>query len=210
MKIFLIVFLFLNNAFYSQAENTDIAIINENPDISGFNIITSDHNSILFKAWLKYRHYDFSGLVFLSKTEENSETHIVFMTEFGLTMLQLKYFNDEFIIVECKELFDNRRLLSSLKNAFRLIVQDFRYIDNFTIIDNENEIDKSLSFKHLSHKYFYNLQRSTKSVEIRQKRFIFTKLEAEIIQSSERMPQKIAIKNPRGSLSINMELIEVK
>ncbi len=210
MMKFLIVFLFLNNVFLIQAKNTDIDLLNGNPDISGFNILAPDYNSILFKAWLEYRQYDFSGLVLLSKTEESSATHIVFMTEFGLTMLHLKYLNDEFLVVDCKELFDNKRLINSLKSAFRLVLQDFNFINQYNLSENDNDMTKVLSYIHLSHKYIYNLQRTTDRVHIKKKRFIFTKLEAEIIQNSVRMPQKIAIKNSSGSLSINMELIEIK
>ncbi|HBG87480.1 MAG TPA: hypothetical protein DDW62_08010, partial [Marinilabiliaceae bacterium] len=65
-------------------------------------IIGVEYNSLLYRSMIKFRNYEFSGLVLVKNLVSDSAVHIVFMSEFGPTMLDIKYKNDEFELISAK------------------------------------------------------------------------------------------------------------
>src|SRR5690554_1212829 len=100
---FLTLCLILSSFFLSHTFAVNPARMDEK--VEDKTVIGVAYNSMLYKTSITFWEYAFSGLVLFKKQEEDSSTHVVFMSEFGMTMLDIKYKNDEFEVVSAKEFF---------------------------------------------------------------------------------------------------------
>ena len=123
--------------------------------IKNSSILNDEYESLLFKARIKIYKNDYTGLFLIKKIASDTSTHIVFLSEVGLNMLDLKYKNDEFELVSVKDFLNKPRLIKTIQNDFRMLVQDLDVIDYYTIKKSKSEASSVLKFKHKSQRYSY-------------------------------------------------------
>ena len=153
-----IFFLLIFSLLYSSCSTTKglrkHTNLSNNP-IKNFTVFDNDYESLLFKARIKIYKNDYTGLILIKKIASDTSTHIVFLSEIGLNMLDLKYKNDEFELVSVKDFLNKPRLIKTIQNDFRMLVQDLDVIDYYTIKKSKSEASSVLKFKHKSQRYSY-------------------------------------------------------
>jgi len=123
--------------------------------LKNVSFLYDDYESLLFKARIKAYKNDYTGLILIKKIFSDTSTHIVFLSEIGLNILDLKYKNDEFELVSVKDFLDKPRIIKTIQNDFRMLVQDLDVIDSYSTRKNESKGSSVLKFKHKSQRYSY-------------------------------------------------------
>lgn len=210
MKKYGIIFLLLISSlifFEGCLTNKEIFRIN---NISQNNILGIDYNSMLYKANISFNKKYFSGLILLKKFSNDSSVSIVFMSELGFSMLDMRYKNDKFEVVSCKEIFNNEKIIKIISNNFRVILQDLSYIKKYSIINKKQNDYQMLKFRHLSKNYIYYYKNNfyVNKIDVGSKFFKF--MQINIIRNHKFEPKIINIKHKGLNLSFKMELINLK
>ena len=130
-------------------------IIQGESSILNNSILNSESNSLLFKTRIKLYRKDYSGLFLIKEIASDSSTHIVFLSEIGLSILDLKYKNDEFELVAVKDFMNKPKIIKTIQNDFRMLVQDLNAIGDYNIEENKSDSSLVLKFKHKSQRYAY-------------------------------------------------------
>lgn len=203
---FLILFLTLSSFGFYSAKGTPAAKV---VDLDGRSVLGVEYNSLLYKASITFRDYRFSGLVLIKKQQHDSATHVVFMSEFGLTMLDVKYKNDAFELVSAKEFFNNPRLLGVIYDDFRIVLQDLEYVKK----PKEKETcggGNKLKFRHVSGVFVYFYQPRFSVGKAIWRKNMLRVVKVFIDRADEDLPRKLRFTHRGVSLEVNMELINYK
>lgn len=115
----------------------------------------TENNSSLFKTRIKVYRRDYSGLFLIKNIPSDSSTHIVFLSEIGLNFLDLKYKNDEFELVGVKDFMNKPKIIKTIQDDFRMLIQDLSVIDDYTIKESKSDSALVLKFRHKSQRYAY-------------------------------------------------------
>jgi hypothetical protein len=137
--------------------------------IKDFTVLDADSESLLYKARIKSKKNEITGLLLIKKIEADTSTHLVFLSELGINILDLKYKNDEFEIVSVKDFMDKPSLIKMIQKDFRMIVQDMNVIQDYSIMEVEADAQKVLEFKHKSQRYSYFYKEGLGVYSIRRK-----------------------------------------
>jgi len=209
MKIFKIAFLLLSS-FYLLFGCASKRYYSLEANLYSNSILGIEYKSMLYKVGVKFYNNYFSGLVLLKKIENDSAVHVVFMTEFGLTLLDLKYKDDVFTVVSNKELFAGEHIVIAMEDSFRCLLQDFSYIDKYKI-KALKENNRKLEFSHLLNSFSYFYKSDFVVYEIKKnKKGLFNAIKIKIIRNEDNEPVNILLERSLIDQSINMELIRKK
>ncbi|MFT3739401.1 MAG: hypothetical protein QM786_11635 [Breznakibacter sp.] len=205
---FLILFLTLSSLVCRPA------IAGENPQKAEYvgdrTVLGVNYNSLLYKAVITFRDYQFSGLVLIKNQEKDSAVHVVFMSEFGLTMLDVKYKNDVFELVSGKEFLSSPRLLEVICDDFRIVLQDFGHIGKYKDKETCREGVGKVKFAHLSGTFIYLYRPGFKVEKATWRKNLARVVKVFITRDAATLPQKIRFTHRGVSLEVNMELINYK
>jgi len=206
---FQIAFLVLSSFFIQVGLGADSqnAVKKDFPENS---VLGVDYNSMLYKVRISFRSYNFSGLILLKNQVQDTSTHVVFMSEFGLTLLDVKYKNDYFELVSSKEFFNDPRLINVIKDDFRVLLQNLEYVQDYRISGTKTPEVKKLKFAHLSSRFIY-LYAPGFFVEKATKRINMLKVvHVDIVRNELHAPKIIRFTHRGFSLKIDLELINIK
>lgn len=165
LKVFLILSSLLLTATRAVAGVADNPLGTRNPEErsaeksnvlpGGSMVFGTSYNSLLYRIFIKFRDYEFSGLVLIKQMHADSSVHIVFLSEFGPTLMNLKYKDDSFTTVSAKEFFSNEKLIKLIGANFRMLIQDPTYIRKIKDRNIECRQLRKLKFRHLSDSFVY-------------------------------------------------------
>ncbi len=202
MKRFLTLFLILNSLFsisfdaYSQSGKVE-------------SILGVDYSSLLFKTNIQYKEHGFSGLTLIKSQPEDSSYHIVFMSEFGMTLMDLKYKNDEFEIVSAKEFFSHPKLMKLIFADFRIIIQELDFVNKLSYKNKKNKLNK-LKFKHLSQKYIHKYNNSFFVEESIWRLNLLQSVKVKYNRDDAGLPQQLYFTHSFVKLFVTLDLIKIK
>ncbi len=167
------------------------------------------NNSLLYRIFIKFRDYEFSGLVLIKQIRTDSSVHVVFLSEFGPTLMDLKYRNDHFTTVSAKEFFNNNKLIKLIGANFRLLIQDPSYVRKIKERDIECRQLRKLRFRHLSDSfvYIYGADGQLQSAKYRGNALTVIKAEFGFGHGAE--PQSIKFSYRGVPLQVRMERVNV-
>jgi hypothetical protein len=206
---FPIAFLLLSS-FFLQAGYSSTKPKLADKALSDKSVLGVDYNSMLYKVRISFRSYNFSGLILLKNQEQDTSTHVVFMSEFGLTLLDLKYKNDGFDVVSSKEFFSDPRIINVIKGDFRLLLQNLSFIQDYRISDTKTPDVKKLKFRHLSNRFIYLygpeffVNRATKRSNLLKVVYM------NVLRDEAHTPKTVNFTHRGISLKIDLELINIK
>ena len=141
--------------------------------IENSSILDNDNESLLFKTRIKVYKKEYTGLFLIKKIASDTSTHLVFLSEIGLNILDLKYKNDEFELVSVKDFLDKPRIIKTIQNDFRMLVQDLDVIDDYSIKNIDSDGSLVFVFKHKSQRYSYFYRPDSGLYEIWRKSGLF-------------------------------------
>ena len=131
------------------------------------------------------------------------------MTEMGLNLLDLKYKNNLFETINCKDFIDRKIILNSLKNDIRLLIDEPEYTSKKKTFKNKKNQTNLIKTKQNSKStyYFYGQNNELcRIIQTKQMKFVDIKLK----MNNMAIPELIGIKHKRIKLNINLKLIENK
>jgi hypothetical protein len=209
MMKFLITFLVLSSIFIQVglAADPQKSVEKEFPENS---VLGVDFNSMLYKVRISFRSQNFSGLILFKNQEQDSSTHVVFMSEFGLTLLDVKYKNDDFEVVSSKEFFNDPRLINLIKDDFRVLLQNLEYVQDYRISSTKDPQVKKLKFSHLSSRFIYLYEPGFFVGKATKRRNMFKVVHVNIVRNESHAPKGIHFTHRGISLKIDLELINIK
>ncbi len=166
--------------------------------------------SILFKAAITILGDYYSGLVLIKQMPADSAIHVVFLSEFGLNLMDLAYRDDEFEVVSVQEFLNRRAILKTLQNDFRTLLLDLSKIEEFSIFSRDDDLTDVLKFRHKSQRYTYSCSRITGPGAIRRKKGLFGRVDFQINEGlkdkfRETEPLTIGIRHRGVRLKIDLK-----
>jgi hypothetical protein len=168
--------------------------------------VFGDEQSILYKTNIEVARKSFSGLIYF-KFVNDSTKRIVFLSEFGLTFLDVAYFNREFEIIKCQKFLDRDALLKTFINDMRLIIE-MPELSKINV--KQKRLDSALKqyrFKTSFGKFEYLVNENNKVIKIEQKRFLGNVL-FEFDYDNEMLCREIRGKHKNIGLLINLKRID--
>jgi hypothetical protein len=151
-----------------------------------FSPLGNVEGALLYKARMSILGKDFSGLFLIKRNPGDTSTYVVFLSEIGLSLLELKYQNDEFEVIDVQEILDKRAMISTLQNDFRALLLDLSSMNDYTITSEGVEGIEVLRFRHKSKRYAYYYSQKMGVYRIEQKSIPFYKMDM-TIDHKERM-----------------------
>lgn len=161
--------------------------------------------SLLFKAGFSVFGDYYSGLVLIKEMPDSGAIHIVFLSELGLNLLDLSYYNDEFEVENVQEFLNRPSLLKTLQKDFRCLLLDLSEIQEFRIKEKDDGDTEMLKFRHRSQRYKYTYNAELGPCHIARRSGLFGKVDFHLDAGK---PRKIAIDH-RG-IRLKIVLTELK
>lgn len=171
-------------------------------------VLSEGYKTALYKAKIDFGSKHYSGLFFF-KVFPDSSHRIVFMSEFGLNLLDLEYRDNSFKIISCKDFLDNKAILNTIQNDMRLLID---FPDNvskkqvYTNTDSQTGLIK-LNEKLTRWYYFYTLDKEVNRIV---KTNGLKRVDLSVHKENSKIPQEIFIDHNIVKLSIKLDLLKVK
>ena len=204
----LILFLISGSLFLRTAAAAEPDLVAGRADSRS--IIGVEYNSLLYRSMIKFRNYEFSGLVLVKNLVSDSAVHIVFMSEFGPTMLDIKYKNDEFELISAKEFFNNEKLLGLVYSNFRMFLQDLDYVAKIKDKTGLNKETRKMKYRHLSDTFIYLYEGNFEVGKVIFRTNALNVVKLDIERNAEVVPTKLMYSYRGVPLDVSMELIKYK
>lgn len=204
----LILFLISGSLFLRTAAAAEPDLVADRADSRS--IIGVEYNSLLYRSMIKFRNYEFSGLVLVKNLVSDSAVHIVFMSEFGPTMLDIKYKNDEFELISAKEFFNNEKLLGLVYSNFRMFLQDLDYVAKIKDETGLNKETLKMKYRHLSDTFIYLYEGNFEVGKVIFRTNALNVVKLDIERNAEVVPTKLIYSYRGVPLDVSMELIKYK
>ena len=208
MKQFLQVFLFLISIFFIISCTTSKGLIKEKDNISFVvkPLLQGEYNTALYKSKIDIGKKHFSGLFYFKAQKDSMSYRIVFLSEFGLNLLDLEYKNHEFIIKNCKEFLNRKIIINTLQKDLELLISKPLGENRHIYKDTNNKIAMVKWHKILKkYDYFYSSQKLYKIIA--KQNFGYIEVKADNYKTE--IPENIEIYNKRINLKIKLNLIRL-
>jgi hypothetical protein len=138
------------------------------------------NETLLFKASINFMRKDFSGLFLVKRNPGDTSTYVVFLSEIGLSLLELKYQNDVFEVMDVQEILNKRGLIKTLQKDFRTLLMDLPSMNDYTVTCEGAEGIEVMRFRHKSKRYAYYYSQKLGVYRIEQKSIPFSKMDITI------------------------------
>ena len=207
MKLFLQIFLFLNSiVFLFSCSSTKGFDKQEDLETTQIEALHGNRfTSAMYSAKIDIGEKHFSGL-FYFKNLEDSTKRIVFLTQFGLNLLDLEYKNHSFEVKNCKDFLNKKLIINTLKKDFKLLIDNPQKIRKLTKYINKEE--QIIKYQTKEGVYFYSLKDGEINNIVQRKGF--SHIELKTSGRKENLPSSIEIINKRINLTIRLKLIKAE
>jgi hypothetical protein len=128
---------------------------------------------MLFKTRINLRRDQYSGLFLIKQVEADTSVRIVYLSELGLSLMDLSYKEDEFEIMKIQDFLNRPLMLKMVEEDFRTLLLDLSAVVPFTEDPGEDVSPGMLKFKHKSQRYRYYYGKGTIPHRIDRKRGCF-------------------------------------
>jgi hypothetical protein len=180
------------------------------PAKDSFPPLYASPNARLFKAGLSIGRHHHSGLFLVKHIPADSSVRILFLSELGLSLMDMEYSADEFRMVSVRDFLDRPALLKMLEEDFRTLLLDLSRVDGSatemkTRFTQEDDTLEVLKVRHRSQRYTYSRYAGSRTHKIVRRKGLFGKVEYRMPGSG---PLRIWIHH-RG-LRLQIELVELE
>jgi hypothetical protein len=132
----------------------------EDSSVEGFSPLPSSETARLFKAGISTGRRHQSGLFLIKDLPQEGSTRILFLSELGLSLLDMEYRADEFTVISVQDFLDRTSLLKMLQEDFRSLLLDLSLVDRSSMElglkeDAGGVPVEVLKLRHRSQKYTY-------------------------------------------------------
>lgn len=209
MKLYLKIFLFLisiiifNNCvntkgFVKQKNNSEIIV---KP------LLQEDYSTALYKSKIDIGDKHFSGL-FYFKSLADSSYRIVFLSEFGLNLLDMEYKNHKFEVKNIQDFLNKKIIINTLQRDLKLLIDIPQKNKNKIYKNSENQMSLVKYSKIFKKYYYFYSENKDLNMIIHRNGLSLINIEAKY--SDKKVPQEMEIENKRIKLKIKFNLIKLK
>ncbi len=195
MRLLLILFLLYNNCSVFGALNIPIKSGSFYDSISINNVLESVDAKILYKASIHLYKKDFSGIILLKKVESDTSWRLIFLSEIGLNLLDMKWKNNCFEVISCQDFLNRKFLLNVLKNDFAMLLRD---LNDFKMMAKNKDVDEGgrvFIFREHSSRFFYYFNNDNLLVKIKKKDSLLSGVDVLMSRENRFLPQVIEFKH---------------
>lgn len=172
-------------------------------------VLSQHYNTALYKAGIAIFDNYYSGLFFIKNIQDKKMANIVFMSEFGLSFMDMKFENNAIQTNNVQEFLNRKAIISNMENFFLALFMDISEINNTDIFVDDTNAIKVIKFKQNSSRYYYFCNQDNKIERIIQKKRGRAKLEISLKYNNEELPSEIKFENKRIKLRMELELVRL-
>jgi hypothetical protein len=171
-------------------------------------VLENGYNTALYKAKIDVENNHISGLIYFKIVSESSY-RIIFMSEFGLNLLDYEYKNNSFELISCKDFLNKKIILNAIKNDIKLLIDLPKNNDKKSIYKNPKSQISLVKIKEKLNRYYYFFNQEKEAIRIIQTKGL-KHIEITFDEYDNEIPKKIEIYHKRIKLGINLNLIKLK
>lgn len=175
-------------------------------EVEDFSPLPSLDKPLLFKASIKLRDSNYSGLILIKEMPDDSSVHVVFLSELGLNLLDMAYRNQEFEVISVQEFLNRSLIIKTLQNDFRCLLLDLSLIEGSRVKTKKDGVSQDLKFRHKSQRYIYSIQEDGAPVHIRRKYGLCGRMDLQMGKEQEALTVEISHRGIR----LNIDLKELE
>ncbi len=157
--------------------------------------------SSLYQVNMQYKENGFSSLLVI-KSEGPEKYHLVFMTQFGLKLMEFILEDEKMEVIQVIEWMDRKILLNVIKKDLNLIL--FPELNNDKVLRKNETIIKVKTGKY---KHFIKCEDDVYSIEKTRKR---NRVDVHFGSYKTTVPEDIKLEHRVIKLTMDFELLEVK
>jgi hypothetical protein len=172
-------------------------------------VMGNDFNTALYQTSITLYSNYFSGLFFFKNYPNEDAFHIVSMSEFGLSFLDMKYENGDMTLNNIQGFLNRKQLIKILKNNLEILFIDTEKILDKEIFEDSEKFVKVIKFKHKSSRYYYFCNRDNKITKIVERSRGRERLSIFFEYNQTEIPSKIVFKNKGIKLKMELDLVRV-
>ena len=175
--------------------------------ITKFSPLEPFSEPLLFKANIALLKKNYSGLILIKKMAVDSTTHVVFLSELGLSLLNLVYKEDCFEVVRVQEFLNRPVVLEHMKRDFRTLLLDLSAIESYSLKEEEGAAgtEEVLRFSHRRERYTYHFTDNRGTTLIRRRKGLFKKAQYEMERD-----EKLHIKIVHRGIKLQIDLQQLQ
>lgn len=208
MKLYLqVLLLLISIIIFSTCSSTKGFVKDNSKQTEILPLLPSTYNSVIYNAKIDIGEKHFSGL-FYFKALEDSSVRILFLTQFGLSLLDLEYKNKEFTVKKCQEFLNKKIIINTLKKDLQLLI-DIPLKDNKKGIYTNQENNTLIKYNKNCRKNYYYISKKNQISKIIQKKRL-SHIQVNATNYKKNVPENIIITNKRINLTIKLNLIKTK
>lgn len=174
-------------------------------------LFCGDYKTLIFKARAQIRGHSLGGLLIIKLMEEDLY-RIVFMKEFGMTILALEIDRKSVKVHHALKQLNRKRLIASLGKTMRLLLEKPFAKPLEILINDRNEYLYKYSYGKMYNYYFYGKRNShLSSIENASKRHKNARIEFGHYKTlyGNAMPTRIKILDFNIKLEIDLTLLQI-
>lgn len=171
-------------------------------------VLNATYNTALYKASIDIGDKHFSGLFYFKKLP-NEEYRILFLSEIGLNLLELKYSHGLFEVINCQKFLNRKSLLNTLQNDLELLIATPANGSRLKYFKHKSNPRVLIKLKANSKRCYYFYSQNNELDQIIKKK-TFSKVNIQTNGNRQHMPELIEIQHNRVKLNIKLKLLKVK
>lgn len=169
-----------------------------------FRPLDSSSGTFLFRAKIRLTGNNYTGIFLVKQVQADSTTRIVFLSEIGLNLMDLKYKRDTFELISVQDFLDRPSLIRMLKADFGTLLRDPGDLQGTDIYYKRDEPSEMIQFRYNSRKYSYFHMKGRGVYRIERRSGPFSRTTYSIDRTG---PMNILIDH--GGLKPDIELIQI-
>jgi len=131
--------------------------------------------TVLFRARIRIHKDQYSGLFLVKQMQKDTSVRIVYLSELGLSLMDLSYKHDEFEVMKVQDFLNRPLMLKMFQEDFRTLLLDLSEVVPDPESLGENSTYDMLKVKHQSQRYKYYYREGTIPYRIDRRKGCFGK-----------------------------------
>jgi len=168
-------------------------------------LLSRGYAQALYQASIDVFGKHVSGLFLFKYDSIAQEHHIVLLSEVGLSLLEMKYSNGEFTVVDCKSFIEKEQVIKTLQQDIALLIREF----SCSTVCNGAGQEKAFAYKGAK-KAWYILDDGEHVSSVTSKISAFIPVNITATGYERSVPQSITISHKRINLTMELQLIKLK
>lgn len=172
-------------------------------------VLGKPYSTILFKAKIEVYDRYYSGLFFFKKTSTDT-TRVVFLSEFGLNLLDLEYRSNVFQVRNVQEFLNEDRIIETLKRDLKVLLQELEPVSSPALWHHQETTGNAVEVQTSEADYIYFYDAEKRLVRVYEHRGVFSGLNLYIDGWQKKFPRSLIFSHDWIKLRIQLDQLKVE